>query len=115
MSHKAAVVCETHRAGCPELQVGEQDLLVHSASVAEVADACAFVVVQVVTLDQGAGLDLEVEVGVDLGLDSEVDLDLDSEVGTDLAVLDQGLELDMKPEAEVEVEAVVAVGEGQGP
>ena len=83
MSHQAAFVCETHRAGCPELQVQEQDILAHSALVAEVADACAFVVVQAATMGHEVVLDLEVEVEVEVEVDSEVgsDLDLDPDSG----------------------------------
>ena len=77
--HQAAFVCETHRAGCPDFQVGQQDLLAHSALVAEGARACAFVATATlgheVVLVEAEVVEAEV-VESDPDLEAEVDPDL---------------------------------------
>ena len=85
--HQAAFVCETHRAGCPDFQVGDQDLLAHSALVAEGAPACAFVAVQAATMGHEVVLGLDLDLDPDLeveAVESDPDLEVEAVVESDL-------------------------------
>ena len=60
--------------------MGHQDLLAHSALVAEGARACAFVAVQTATLGHEVVLGLDLDLDPDLEVEAVVESDPDLEV-----------------------------------